>query len=130
MDRRMSCDLGTGIVAMPIAGMYFIQVVLRLPWFPPFKSGDITVMRAPNILIFLFALILAVVGIWEHFGIPVNIPDKALPLIGSTKEIPPFLAAHSFWVVFTAWLLLAMGVFLPRQARAQRGRSQPAARAA
>jgi len=68
-------------------------------------------MRAPNILIFLFALVLGSVGVWEHFAIPVNIPDVALPLIGSTKAIPPFLQAHSFWVVFTAWLLLAIGAF-------------------
>ena len=68
-------------------------------------------MRAPNILMFLFAAILALVGVSEHLAIPVNIPDVALPLIGSTKAIPPFLAAYSFWVVFTAWLLLAYGVF-------------------
>jgi len=68
-------------------------------------------MRAPNILTFFFTVILAFVGVWEHLAIPVNIPDVALPLIGSTKAIPPFLEAHSFWVVFTAWLLLAIGVF-------------------
>jgi len=68
-------------------------------------------MRAPNILIFLFTLVLGSVGVLEHFAIPVNIPDVALPLIGSTKAIPPFLQTHSFWVVFTAWLLLAIGVF-------------------
>jgi hypothetical protein len=73
-------------------------------------------MRAPNVLIFLFTLILGFVGVSEHFGIPVDIPERALPLIGSTKEIAPFLAAHSFWVVFSAWLLLAIGVFLPRRA--------------
>jgi hypothetical protein len=76
-------------------------------------------MRALNILIFLFAFVLGSVGVWEHFAIPVNIPDVALPLVGSTKAIPPFLQAHSFWVVFTAWLLLAIGVF---------GRSRRAAR--
>jgi len=68
-------------------------------------------MRAPNVLIFLFTLVLGSVGVLEYFAIPVNIPDVALPLIGSTKAIPPFLQAHSFWVVFTAWLLLAIGVF-------------------
>jgi heme/copper-type cytochrome/quinol oxidase subunit 1 len=73
-------------------------------------------MRAPNVLIFLFTLILGFIGVGEHLGIPVDIPERALPLIGSTKEIAPFLAAHSFWVVFTAWLLLAIGVFLPRRA--------------
>jgi hypothetical protein len=68
-------------------------------------------MRAPNVLIYLFTLILGCVGVVEHLAIPVNIPDIALPLIGSTKAIPPFVQAHSFWVVFTAWLLLAIGVF-------------------
>ena len=68
-------------------------------------------MRAPNVMIFLFALVLGFVGVCEHFAVPVNIPDIALPLIGSTKAIPPVLQAYSFWVVFTAWLLLAIGVF-------------------
>jgi hypothetical protein len=68
-------------------------------------------MRRPGILIFLFTLILASVGVSEHLGVPVNIPEAQLPLIGSSKEIPSFLAAHSFWVVFSAWLLLAIAVF-------------------
>jgi hypothetical protein len=77
-------------------------------------------MRAPNILILLFTLVLGSVGVWEHFAIPVNIPDVALPLIGSTKAIPPFLEAYSFWVIFTAWLLLAIGVFGRSKRVAQR----------
>jgi len=68
-------------------------------------------MRAPNILIFLFTLVLGSVGLLEHLAIPINVPDVAVPLIGSTKAIAPFLEAYSFWVVFTAWLLLAIGVF-------------------
>jgi hypothetical protein len=73
--------------------------------------GDMTIMRRPSILIFLFTLILAFIGVSEHLGVPVNVPEAQLPLIGSTQEIPAFLAAHSFWVVFSAWLLLAIGVF-------------------
>jgi hypothetical protein len=75
-------------------------------------------MRAPNILIFLLAFILAFVGVWEHLGAPVKIPDVTLPLIGSVKEqLLPFLATHSFWLVFAAWVLLTIGVLLPKPAR-------------
>lgn len=86
-------------------------------------------MRAPNILIFVFTLILAFVGVLEHVGIPVHIPERALPLLGSTKAIPHFLAAHSFWVMFAAWLLLAIGALLPKQAREQREHTQSVAEA-
>jgi hypothetical protein len=78
-------------------------------------------MRAPNILIFLLTIILAFVGVWEHLGAPVRIPDYTLPLIGHVKDLLPFLAAHSFWLVFSAWVLLAIGVMLPRQARNKAG---------
>jgi heme/copper-type cytochrome/quinol oxidase subunit 1 len=79
-------------------------------------------MRAPNILIFLLTVILAFVGVWEHIGAPVKIPDFSLPLIGSSKELMPFLAAHSFWLVVAAWVLLAVGVMLPKQSRQKVGR--------
>jgi hypothetical protein len=78
-------------------------------------------MRAPNILIFLLTMILAFVGVWEHIGAPVKIPDFSLPVIGSSKDLMPFLAAHSFWLVFSAWVLLAIGAVLPRQARNRAG---------
>jgi hypothetical protein len=78
-------------------------------------------MRAPNILFFLLALILAFVGVWEHLGAPVKIPDFSLPLIGSSKDLMPFLAAHSFWLVFSAWVLLAVGSVLPRRSRSRAG---------
>ena len=78
-------------------------------------------MRAPNILIFLLTLILAFVGVWEHLGAPVKIPDFSLPLIGSSKDLMPFLAAHSFWLVFSAWLLLGLNAMLPRRARNRAG---------
>ncbi len=85
-------------------------------------------MRAPNILIFLLTVILAFVGVWEHLGAPGKVPDFTLPLIGSSKDILPFLAAHSFWLVFAAWVLLAIGALLPRQAR-NRARAAALARA-
>jgi hypothetical protein len=78
-------------------------------------------MRAPNILFFLLALILAFVGVWEHLGAPVKIPDFSLPLIGSSKDLMPFLAAHSFWLVFSAWVLLALGSVFPRRSRSRLG---------
>jgi hypothetical protein len=74
-------------------------------------------MRAPNILIFLLTIILAFVGVWEHLGAPIKIPDFSVPLIGSSKDILPILAAHSFWLVFAAWVLLAVGVLMPKSAR-------------
>jgi heme/copper-type cytochrome/quinol oxidase subunit 1 len=74
-------------------------------------------MRAPNILIFLLTIILAFVGVWEHLGAPIKIPDFSVPLIGSSKDILPILAAHSFWMVFAAWVLLAVGVLMPKSAR-------------
>jgi hypothetical protein len=78
-------------------------------------------MRAPNILIFLLTVILAFVGVWEHIGAPVKVPDFTLPLIGSSKDLMPLLAAHSFWLVVSAWVLLAIGVMLPRRARNRAG---------
>jgi hypothetical protein len=74
-------------------------------------------MRAPNFLIFLLALILAFVGVWEHLGAPVKIPDFNVPLLGSSKDIMPYLASHSFWLVFSAWVLLTVGVLMPKSAR-------------
>jgi heme/copper-type cytochrome/quinol oxidase subunit 1 len=76
-------------------------------------------MRAPNVLTVIATGVFAVYGVWEHFGVPI-IPEMDLPLIGSTKGIPPFLAAHSFWMVFLAWLWLAIAVFVPKQPRQKR----------
>ncbi len=76
-------------------------------------------MRAPSVLIVIVTGVFAVYGVWEHFGVPI-IPEIDLPLIGSTKGILPFLAAHSFWMVFLAWLALAIAVFLPKHSREKR----------
>jgi hypothetical protein len=74
-------------------------------------------MRAPNVLIFLVTSLLAFVSACEYVGIPFSIPDIKLPLVGfTTAAIPPFLASHAFWLMFSAWLLLAIAALLPRGA--------------
>lgn len=74
-------------------------------------------MRAPNVLIFLVTSLLAFVSACEYVGIPFSIPDIKLPLVGiTTAAIPPFLASHAFWLMFSAWLLLAIAALLPRRA--------------
>lgn len=78
-------------------------------------------MRAPNIAIFVVTVILAFVGVWEYIGAPVSMPDVALPIIGSTKDIPVFLTAHAFWLVFLAWVLLAIATLLPHHAHQHAG---------
>jgi hypothetical protein len=73
-------------------------------------------MRAPNALIFVITAILAFVGACEYVGIPFSIPDIKLPLVGfTTAAIPPFLASHAFWLMFAAWLLLAIAALMPRR---------------
>ncbi len=73
-------------------------------------------MRAPNALIFVITAVLAFVGACEYVGIPFSIPDIKLPLVGfTTAAIPPFLASHAFWLIFSAWLLLAIAALLPRR---------------
>ncbi len=91
-------------------------------------------MRAPNVVIFVITAILAFVGACEYVGIPFSIPDIKLPLVGfTTAAIPPFLASHSFWLMFSAWLLLAVATLLPRHAASRSetdhhvGEPQPAA---
>jgi hypothetical protein len=74
-------------------------------------------MRAPNVVIFLITAVLAFVGACEYVGIPFPIPDIKLPLVGfTTAAITSFLASHSFWLMFAAWLLLSIATLLPRRA--------------
>ena len=74
-------------------------------------------MRAPNVAIFVGTAILAFVGAGGYLAIPLSIPDIKLPFVGiTTAAIPPFLTAHAFWLMFSAWLLLAIGALLPRSA--------------
>jgi hypothetical protein len=74
-------------------------------------------MRAPNVVILVTTAILAFVGGCEYVGIPFSIPDIKLPLVGfTTAAIQPFLASHAFWLMFSAWLLLAIAALLPRRA--------------
>ncbi|HTV35476.1 MAG TPA: hypothetical protein VMF12_03515 [Xanthobacteraceae bacterium] len=42
-----------------------------------------------------------------------RIPEIVLPIVGSTREIPAFLTANAFWLVFLAWVLLAIATLLP-----------------
>lgn len=91
-------------------------------------------MRAPNVVIFVITAILAFVGGCEYAGIPFSIPDIKLPLAGiTTAAIQPFLASHAFWLMFSAWLLLAIAALLPRRAASgsetshHAGEPQPAA---
>jgi hypothetical protein len=70
-------------------------------------------MRAPNIAIFLVTVVLAFIGVWEYLGAPISLPDVSIPIIGSSKEIPVFLTANAFWLVFLAWVLLAIATLLP-----------------
>jgi hypothetical protein len=90
-----------------------------------------TTMRAPNIAIFIVTVILAFVGVWEYVGAPVRIPEIVLPIVGSTKDIPAFLTANAFWLVFLAWVLLAIAALLPHHDKAKAGAgghaAQPAA---
>jgi hypothetical protein len=83
-------------------------------------------MRAPNIAIFIVTIILAFAGVWEYIGAPISIPEVSLPIIGSTREIPAFLTANAFWLVFLAWVLLAIGTLLPHRAAARKAVVQPA----
>jgi len=88
-----------------------------------------TTMRAPNIAIFIVTVILAFVGVWEYLGAPVNIPEINLPVIGSASKISPFLTANAFWLVFLAWVLLAIATVLPHREKVRAGQrmAQPAA---
>ena len=94
-----------------------ILSVLRLLILNLRKRGCITTMRAPNILLFLLALILAFVGVWEHLNLPVR--DVALPVIGSTAKLYSSLKDYTFWLVFSAWVLLAFGALFPRRSRSR-----------
>lgn len=78
-------------------------------------------MRAPNIAIFIVTVLLAFAGVWEYVGAPVRIPEIVLPIVGSTREIPAFLTANAFWLVFLAWVLLAIATLLPHHSRNKAG---------
>ena len=87
-------------------------------------------MRAPNIAIFIVTVILAFVGVWEYVGAPVRIPEIVLPIVGSTRDIPAFLTANAFWLVFLAWVLLAIATLLPQHGKSKAASSAHVAQAA
>jgi hypothetical protein len=79
-------------------------------------------LRAPNLAVFIVTVLLAIIGVWEYLGAPFStpIPVIALPLFGfSTSDIVSFLTAHAFWIMFLAWVFLALGTVLPHGARAR-----------
>jgi hypothetical protein len=64
-------------------------------------------LRSPNILLFLLAFVLAVVGVVQYLGIPIKIP--AIPGVAIPKaltEIPGLSQLSAFWILFSGWLLL------------------------
>jgi hypothetical protein len=89
-------------------------------------------MRAPNVGIFVITAILAFVSGCQYVGIPFSIPEIKLPLVGfTTAAIPPFLASHAFWLMFSAWFLLAIAALLPQRAahRSKAGHASSGAKA-
>ena len=79
-------------------------------------------LRAPNLALFIIAVLLAIIGVWEHLGAPLatSIPVVALPMFDlTTSKIISFLGTHAFWVMVSAWVLLAIGTVLPHRARAK-----------
>jgi membrane protein implicated in regulation of membrane protease activity len=77
-------------------------------------------MRVPNIAIFVVTCILALVSGCQYVGAPIPIPVITIPLVGvTTAAISSFLASYAFWLMFAAWLLLAIATVLPRRAAAR-----------
>jgi hypothetical protein len=93
------------------------------PDFPTHVSGaGIMKLRTPNLALFIVTVLLAIVGIWEYLGAPLStpIPVVTLPMFAfSTSDIVGFLTAHAFWIMFAAWLFLAIGTVSPHGARAR-----------
>jgi len=79
-------------------------------------------LRAPNLGIFILAVILAVLGLVEYLRVPLPIPAISLSIPGfpflqlSTSDVFGFLTANAFWIVFLGWALLAIGT-VQRQRR-------------
>ncbi|MGP0091243.1 MAG: hypothetical protein ACLPKB_14980 [Xanthobacteraceae bacterium] len=64
-------------------------------------------LRSPNILLFLLAFVLVVVGVVQYLGIPINIP--AIPGVAIPKaitDLPALPQLGAFWILFSGWLLL------------------------
>ncbi len=79
-------------------------------------------LRAPNLAIFIVTTLLAIIGVWEYLGAPFStpIPAISLSMFGlSISDIPGFLTANAFWIMFLAWVFLAIATVLPLRERAK-----------
>jgi hypothetical protein len=64
-------------------------------------------LRSPNILLFLLAFVLAVVGVMQYLGIPIKIPEiPGVAIPKALTEIPGRSQLSAFWILFSGWLLL------------------------
>lgn len=57
-------------------------------------------LRAPSMVLFLIAALLALVGIAEHLSLGPNLPGLS--------------SASAIWAVFLAWFVLAIATVLPK----------------
>ena len=81
-------------------------------------------MRAPNVALFAITVVLAIMALLEYFSVPLVIP--AIPSLSIPKiEVPNLTSAYAFWVMFLAWLLLAIGNLLPRRSAGPKLRPAP-----
>ncbi len=94
---------------MPVNVLSFV-----VRWFPIFNAlEEIMHLRAPNLLLFIVTVILAIVGLLEYLAVPISIPG--MPDV----TIPRLSSAHAFWIVFLGWVLLAIATVLPQGSRAK-----------
>jgi hypothetical protein len=81
-------------------------------------------MRTPNIVLFVITVVLAIIAVLQHLAVPLAIP--AVPSLSIPSiEIPNLASAYAFWVMFVAWLLLAIGSLLPKRTSSPRFRPEP-----
>jgi hypothetical protein len=82
------------------------------------------IMRTPNVALFVITVVLAIIALLEHFAVPLAIP--AMPSLSIPSiEIPNPTSGYAFWVMFLAWLLLAIGSLLPKRSAAPKLRPAP-----
>jgi hypothetical protein len=77
-----------------------------------------------RIVLFVITVVLAFIAVMEHLAVPLAIP--AVPSLSIPSiEIPSFTSAYAFWVMFVAWLLLAIGSLLSKRTSSPKFRPQP-----
>jgi hypothetical protein len=77
-------------------------------------------LRKPNFFLFLIALVLAVVGVTQYLGIPIKIPEipgVQIPKVNIPDNLPVVstIMHTPFWILFTAWVVLAFTSLFPRR---------------